>query len=364
MKPPLVSIVIPAYNPPLDKFNHCMQSVLSQSYKKTEVILVDDGSMTNYKGEMDTWMQRDHRVHVMHQMNSGVGKARNYGIERACGKYICFVDADDIVTRSWVEDAVGMAEETDADIVYCSVYMTESQHMECNGCEDIQVLSRIYEGLELSHVQEMLLLNNGGKSPLPGLPYLDFGPCGKLFRTDIVKRVLFPVDMPLAEDQVFNHELLRKSRRVAITNIPAYYYIVNPGSATHRKRPDAVNIMLHAMECIRATLFETMEVYNAFYYRFLCEIILGIQIAYFHKDDNSLTLQERMARVNQTLLLPPVREAWENIDLKNITDKKVRIKILLMKKKLFILLDLFWSVKFLLRHNIQRLEEKGHVDHR
>ena len=177
-----------------------------------------------------------------------------------------------------------------------------------------------------------------------------------------MKQILFPADMPLAEDQVFNHELLRRSRCVAVTNIPAYYYIVNPGSATHRQRPDAVDVMLHAMECIRATLFESSEVYNAFYYRFLCETILGIQIAYFHKDDYSLTLRERMERVRTTLLLPPVREAWKNINLENIFDKKVKIKIWLMKKRLFILLEWFWAVKFVCRHNARRQEEYSDVD--
>ena len=354
MNRPLVSIVIPAYNPPSGSFRRCMESVISQSYKEIDVILVDDGSESRFASEMDIWVQQDLRVQVIHQPNSGVGKARNRGVEAARGKYICFVDADDVVTEAWLENAVMVAEENNTDIVYCSVYMTDMPPSGDARNENKQVLLRIYEESQLSSVQKMLLLNNGGRSPLPGLPYLDFGPYGKLFRTDIVKQVLFPVDMPLAEDQVFNHEILRRSRCVAVTNIPAYYYIINSGSATHRQRPDAVSVMLHAMECIRETLFESTEVHNAFYFRLLCEIILGIQIAYFHKDDYSLTLRERMNRVRMTLSLPPVREAWTNIYLEDISDKKVKIKIWLMKKHLFILLEWFWTVKFLCGHNAQR----------
>lgn len=344
MDQPIVSVIIPAYNPPSDGFQNCMESVLGQSYPAIEVILVDDGSTPASAMEMDTWAKRDPRVHVCHQPNGGVGSARNHGIELANGKYINFVDADDMAVDAWLESAVNEAKKKDADIVYGVVRMIDSASPGIQSDAPTKTCSKVYEQDELWRVQEMLLLNHG--SSLPGLPYLDFGPCGKLFRADILKTNLFPIHLPLAEDQVFNHTLLRHIRRAVITNMPAYHYFAIDGSATHRGRADAVEILMRAMESIRPTLFDHLEIYHAFRYRYICEIVLGMQLAYFRGDDRSLTLRKRMRLVRQTLLLPSVREAWEKIDLQYVPDPKTKTKIQLMKKKLFLPLELFWAAKY------------------
>ena len=104
--------------------------------------------------------------------------------------------------------------------------------------------------------------------------------------------------------------------------------------------------LLYAMENIRSLLFENSEVQNAFYFRLISEVILGIQLAYFHPDNRSLTIRQRRKYVKKTLHLPQVQEAWENIDLQYVVDKKKKIKIWLIKNKCFFVIELFLIIKF------------------
>lgn len=338
---PLVSIIIPAYNPPADAFSRCMESVLQQTYRTTEIVLVDDGSTQKAAEEMDVWANRDSRVHVFHQPNRGVGSARNQGVESAQGEYISFVDADDCINTDWLQKAVEEAEKADADIVYGRVRMTVSPHI---GWEQAgEMYSFVYEGSELWHVQEMLLLCN--RTPLPGLPYLDFGPCGKLYRTKIVKKILFPTDMPLAEDQVFNHTMLRNSQRVVLTNIPAYDYIQNNFSATHRGRPDAVEVMLHSMDKIRGSLFEKSEINNAYYYRLVNEVMVGFQLAFIYDTGRPCSFGMKYRAIRQIFSTEPVKTAIRDVQLTFPLKKKNLLKMQMLKHRMYIPVLLFLTFR-------------------
>ena len=94
MQSELVSVVVPVYNVE-NYLNRCLDSIVSQTYKNIEVILVDDGSTDMSSSMCDEWRYRDNRIKVVHKKNAGLGEARNSGIENATGKYICFVDSDD-----------------------------------------------------------------------------------------------------------------------------------------------------------------------------------------------------------------------------------------------------------------------------
>ena len=338
---PIVSIVIPIYNPPEISFKRCMESVLAQTYKELEIILVDDGSAPQFAAEIDGWSDRDTRIHIVHKENGGVSSARNLGVSLAKGKYISFVDADDCVTDNWLEKAVKIAEDNDADIIYGRVCMVDRTPDQVIENPDIHTLK--YEEAELWKVQKMFLFNNG--TPLPDLPYVDFGPCGKLFQTDIVKQVNFPINLPLAEDQVFNHAVLHKSTRVIVTNIPAYYYVFNNDSATHRSRSDAVEILRCAMEQIRTFLFDRADVLSAYYYCFITEIAVGIQISYFYEDCPRFTFLEKYKAVKMTFTNPTIQESVKNISLNIDVGLSKKIKLWLIKHGIYMPFVLVWSFK-------------------
>ena len=115
-----VSIIVPIYN--VEKYIcECVQSLISQSYKNIEIILVDDSSPDSCGKICDEFAEKDSRITVIHKPNGGAASARNVGIDHATGDYICFVDSDDTVETNYVKtliDALG-----DGDMAMCGFYM-------------------------------------------------------------------------------------------------------------------------------------------------------------------------------------------------------------------------------------------------
>ena len=123
MRKGVVSVVLPIYN--VEKYlNRCIKSVINQSYKNLEIILVDDGSPDNCPTLCDEWAKKDNRIKVIHKKNAGLGYARNTGIENATGEYICFFDSDDYIALDTIEKAYSLAVQEKSDMVvfgFCNV---------------------------------------------------------------------------------------------------------------------------------------------------------------------------------------------------------------------------------------------------
>lgn len=117
-KQPLISIIIPVYN--TEKYIHkCLNSIVSQSYTNWEAILVDDGSPDNAGKICDEYATKDCRFRVIHQKNHGVVNARNKAIAKASGEYLAFVDSDDFIEPTMLEEMITAAVAKDTDIVWC-----------------------------------------------------------------------------------------------------------------------------------------------------------------------------------------------------------------------------------------------------
>ena len=127
-----VSIVVPVYN--VEKYlKRCVDSLIGQSYPNLEILLVDDGSKDSSLSICKEYELKDSRIRALHKENEGLGLTRNYGIERATGKYITFVDSDDYLTSDAVEAMLGKAEATDADVVIANMfYKDEEMIVYCN----------------------------------------------------------------------------------------------------------------------------------------------------------------------------------------------------------------------------------------
>ena len=125
---PSVSVIVPAYN--VESYiEQCLDSILSQTLTDIELIVVDDGSTDATADILQRYASRDERVSVVQQQNKFAGAARNAGMERARGKYLSFIDADDFVESQFLEKMVARAEETNADVVVCkSFYYDDATH--------------------------------------------------------------------------------------------------------------------------------------------------------------------------------------------------------------------------------------------
>lgn len=126
MKAGLVSIVLPIYN--VEKYlDRCIESVINQTYRNLEILLVDDGSPDDCPQKCEEWAKKDGRIKVIHKANAGLGYARNTGIENASGEYICFFDSDDYIDPSTIEKAYNTAQKNNSDMVLFGHYDVNAQ---------------------------------------------------------------------------------------------------------------------------------------------------------------------------------------------------------------------------------------------
>ena len=117
----MISIIIPVYN--VSKYlDKCLQSVVSQTYSNIQIILVNDGSTDNSGEICERWKKKDNRIEVIHKKNGGLSNARNVGIEKAQGKYLMFVDSDDIISIDLCEMLHSYLLGNSADLAICDTY--------------------------------------------------------------------------------------------------------------------------------------------------------------------------------------------------------------------------------------------------
>lgn len=232
MNNPLVSVVIPVYN--VERYlNRCVESVVNQTYKHLEIILVDDGSPDNCPNMCDEWAKKDSRIKVIHKQNQGAGFARNTGIDIATGKFICFFDSDDYIDDSTIAKCVESATKNNADVV-----MFGHNDAYPNGAvKSHKVISNkyVFSGAEI--VNEVL----------PSLYTYDFGLgislCMKMFDLDLINRngLRLKSEQEVAsEDAFFILELFPKSSTVTIIPECLYYYYKNGNSFSRTYRENMI----------------------------------------------------------------------------------------------------------------------------
>lgn len=137
----IVSIIVPVYNAE-SYIEHCMKCILNQTYREIEVILVNDGSTDNSADLCDAYAKYDKRIQVIHQANQGVSFAREKGIQMSTGKFITFVDIDDLIDRHFIETLYNDIIAQNADIVCCNSYEIEKDY---NG-KKINTLQTVTKG--------------------------------------------------------------------------------------------------------------------------------------------------------------------------------------------------------------------------
>lgn len=334
----LVSIVIPAYNPPKALFKACIESILSQSYSNYEVIVIDDGSKSEFAEYIDKISVQDSRVHVIHQINAGEGGARNVGMKNASGEYIVFVDADDCMGYEWLSYAMQLANTTGADVVCGKVIMCEKRPVNINDRSHEYVF---FEKDELWKIQRDMLV--GKTELLDGIEYLDVGSCAKLFKCNVIDSMEFPVGVKLSADQVFNHEVLSRCNSYVISNYDSYYYIMNPDSISHVHHVDAVQIMMHSLELVGSHLIDNDAVKTAYNYHVVEDFQKALQFAYFN-GSKKLSFTEVKKGVSKSLENELARVALRNVNKGMYASNTKFFKVWLLKNKMSFLYVLLKTV--------------------
>ena len=216
-----LSIIVPVYNvkPYIDK---CITSILDQSFKDFELILVDDGS-TDGSGEMcDAFLKHDVQIKVIHQKNQGLSGARNTGIRIAKGKYLAFVDSDDWLEHDMLLKMIETAERQHADIVVCRGQLVESNGSISGyvGYDNQEIMSTKSATIEILKDEKMQSFA-----------------WNKIYKRNLFDGIEFPIGR-LFEDTATTYKLFYKSDKVVCIPYIGYNYRINPNSITHEKRTD------------------------------------------------------------------------------------------------------------------------------
>lgn len=230
---PLISVIVPVYK--VEAYlDSCIRSIVGQTYRNLEIILVDDGSPDRSGAMCDAWAEKDSRIRVIHQENAGAGAARNTGLNAAGGEIVSMIDSDDYLCPRMYEYLISLMAE-DVDIAECAIVETESD--DC-GFEDGSAAQVTYapavEAMRL-HIRDEMFCQT---------------PPNKLFRRSTIGDVRFPVGK-LIDDEFFTYRVIGRARRLAHSSARMYAYRQSPGSAM--RRPFSLG-RLHGLEAKKLRL--------------------------------------------------------------------------------------------------------------
>lgn len=331
MKRPLISVIIPVYN--VEKYlERCLKSVLNQTMKEIEVILVDDGSPDNCPNICDKYALNDERVKVIHKENAGLGFARNSGLSIATGEYIIFVDSDDYVTEDMCEKLYAAAQKYNADIVYGGIIRK-------NNLTD--------EHIELSWVKEDVvwkdgevkdfLLNLIGTEPKEKRDIITEVSVWRMaIKKDIFDKhnISFVSEREyISEDIIFDIDYISKAKCIVAVPNYVYYYCFNPTSLTHVFKENEYEKVVVLYEKVISMLSELYDIgeYMVHTDRFLLAR-LRVVIRKIAHNKSIIGKKKALAIVNRICENEYFREVCERYPLLQLP-LKYRVVALLMKKK-------------------------------
>ncbi|MCR4731566.1 MAG: glycosyltransferase [Saccharofermentans sp.] len=225
----LVTVIIPSYNA-AKTVVQTIESILCQTYKNLEIIIINDGSTDNSAQILSEISGKDDRIIVVNQDNEGLSAVRNKGISLAKGKWITFVDADDIIDPKLVGVLLENANKANADIAVCNYIKVNSQ-AECVGLFKTEVAQD--DVLTSDNAISLSLLNQ--------IPLFSWG---KIYKTELFSDIAFPVGM-IFEDEITTLSVFKKSSKISYTVEALYYYVMTAGSIT--KAP----VKKHALDIIQ-----------------------------------------------------------------------------------------------------------------
>lgn len=202
----LISVIVPVYK--VEKYlKKCVNSILTQTYSKLEIILVDDGSPDNCGVLCDEYALKDDRIKVIHQENKGLSAARNTGIDASHGDYLCFVDSDDLVTPDYCQVLYDLLKDNDYDFSVCGVCRFEDGDNPILKMTDLN--NKVWKSKEF--LKEQVNKNS------------EFGVWNKLYRRSVFSKMRF-AEGRLNEDVIWSADLAVNTTNCIETKSQHYCY--------------------------------------------------------------------------------------------------------------------------------------------
>jgi glycosyltransferase involved in cell wall biosynthesis len=315
---PKVSIVIPVYNTQEDYLERCMESVLAQTLKDIEIILVDDGSSDDSPARCDAYAESYDRVKVIHKKNGGLTSAWKTGSEAAVGEFIGYVDSDDYIEAQMYERMYMRAQETDADIVCCGLTHLYEDEPGRRWTEQMELGTDSLKKEDLNEKLYPKLINDGsfmGRGLMPNR-------VTKLVRSSLVKKNLAYCadEVSIGEDYQFSLCMFLDAGRVEIIRdyFPYYYYMNNASMTMRHDKtyPQKIRIMRENLCRIskeKAVYDLTGQIWNDY----LCLLVLHVKAIVFKQ--KSTPYGRLRAEMKEVLSQEDVKQALSTCRMPRLT---------------------------------------------
>lgn len=297
----MISVIVPVYNSEKN-LKKCIESVLKQSEKELELLLINDGSTDKSAEICRKYEKRDKRVHVIDKENEGVSAARNTGILYAKGEYIQFVDSDDYLEPDMCKILLQAVQEQKTDFALCGFY-------------------HIFQGRNIEKVPKTceILDREGFCAEFLGLYEQGFlnMPWNKLYRRDLISDY-FETDLSLGEDLLFNLSYLENVEKISVVQKPLYHYIQerNVKTLSSKKREDKLEIAECICKSTEAFYHDVLRqegreeiIYSRMVSEFLCDIAESV----FEKGMNKGTFYEMTQKYRGHKYLTKINENITNL---------------------------------------------------
>lgn len=320
-----ISVIIPIYNAE-DFLSKSVESVLNQTLKDIELLLIDDGSTDNSGKICDEYALKDKRVKVYHQENSGVSAARNNGIKLAKGEYIAFVDSDDYINPDMLEKMYQKAIEAGSDIVMCDAVTVYD-----NNTKEPDTITQISKSRLLKHASftPNLLLEMAGS----------VWRC--IYKKSLIidNNITFPIGLKFSEDRIFNIYAFGFAKSVYYMKKAFYNRYINLKSAVHSFHSDYFEMQKKARLETQKAIELAWENNEALKDAYLSQFIGGALMAInnYHYKTSPLSSKERRIAVKKLCQDELLRSSIIKVGIKSRLEKWIlnsNINLLILRAKL------------------------------
>lgn len=332
MEKDLISIIVPVYN--VERYvQRCVTSIMDQSYKNLQIILVDDGSTDGSGRECDELALIDERIEVIHKKNGGLSDARNAGIDCAKGAFIGFVDSDDYIEGDMYEVLYNAIIQSEADFASCGYYEEYIDKVEIKRCcSEVKVLNRTNAYAELFSREGSLGCSS----------------CIKLFKRRLFDHIRYKKGLQ-SEDLELIYRIIDKSNLVTCINAIKYHYVHRENSITtslsQSQIMDPIRTFNDIILFIKRKYPEVLELAYAYQLSWIIGVYSKINM---HKENEYKVMREEL----RDIMCKNIKHYWGN-KYAYWTNKLLMVAAIL---NIFSIVKLTMKVGIILYHKIKMVE--------
>lgn len=300
----LISIIVPIYNS--EKYiERCINSLINQTYKKIEIILINDGSTDNSINICKNLAQIDKRIKVIDKDNQGVSVARNVGLENAHGDYVMFVDIDDWIESNTIQEMYNIIQKENVDIVKCNS-ISEFYNKRINNVIEKEICNIKIE--KDKYKKEILkILSNTSKLNVIW---------GQLIKKEVVEKLRFENGIVYGEDLLFNVQCLKNATSIYFLDKCCYHYFINHSGVSRN----------YSQQVLKKKIQDILYIYPH-----ILDIVSGWDNRYENKFEKKF-IKEVLENVLRIVMVYEDKESYQSF-ITNILNDKNYIKCTKKLKK-------------------------------